>query len=104
MVARMAMRRRSIVKASLTLGVHRQDSPRRRGAATVVAVAVPASGGSMEQNRIGRREAIALLGAAGAAFAAGCGSPSEPSSTGGATSGNGTANAACAVTPTETIG
>jgi protocatechuate 3,4-dioxygenase beta subunit len=61
----------------------------------------------MERSRIGRREAIAMLGAAGAALAAGCGSETPTSATStmsGTTTGGGTTNAACAVTPTETIG
>ncbi len=58
----------------------------------------------MERNQIGRREAIAMLGAAGAALMAGCGdTPASPTATtGGTTTGN--TNAACAVTPTETAG
>jgi len=51
--------------------------------------------------RVGRREAIATIGAAGAALAFGCSeSPTDP---GGTTpvAGN---NAACAITPTETAG
>ena len=58
------------------------------------------------ENKIPRREAIAMLGAASAALAFGCGdSPTSPTdtTTGGTTTG-GTTNAACAVTPTETIG
>jgi protocatechuate 3,4-dioxygenase beta subunit len=54
---------------------------------------------------MGRREAIAAMGAAGAAVAFGCGnSPTSPTSTETATTTGGTTNAACAVTPTETIG
>jgi protocatechuate 3,4-dioxygenase beta subunit len=54
--------------------------------------------------KIARREAIALLGAAGAGFALGCAddSPAAPS-TGGASTG-GSSSAACAVTPQETAG
>lgn len=58
------------------------------------------------KKKIPRREAIAALGAAGAAFALGCGdSPTSPSdtTTGGTTTGGAT-NSTCAVTPTETIG
>ena len=52
--------------------------------------------------RVGRREAIAVMGAAGAAAVFGCAdSPTSP--TGTTTTGSGT-NGACAVTPTETIG
>ena len=61
----------------------------------------------MDERVIGRRQAIALLGAAGAALAAGCGSDTTSPSTGstGTTiNAVGTSSAACAVTPTETIG
>ena len=52
--------------------------------------------------RVGRRQAIAVMGAAGAAAVFGCGdSPTSP--TGTTTTGSVT-NGACAVTPTETIG
>ena len=59
----------------------------------------------MSQNRISRREALAAIGAAGTAFAFGCGSdsPTSPSTTTTTTTG-GTSSAACAVTPTETVG
>lgn len=57
----------------------------------------------MDQSKLGRREAIAMLGAAGAAFVAGCSTPSEPTSSGGTSTG-GSTNAACAVTPSETVG
>lgn len=56
----------------------------------------------MELGKVGRREAIAMLGAAGAALVAGCSSTTEPTGTDPGTGGN--PNAACAVTPTETIG
>src|SRR5262245_15540980 len=61
------------------------------------------------KRRIGRREALGVLGAAaGAAIAAGCGSDSMTGSseTGGATTGGGTTstNGSCAVTPSETAG
>jgi len=66
------------------------------------------------EKRIGRREALALIGATGAALAAGCGSdlPTSPTEVSGAattttttTTGGGVASgAACAVTPTETVG
>src|SRR5262245_60772825 len=48
-------------------------------------------------NKMARREAMALLGAAGAAIAFGCddNTPTSP---------DGSGNPACAVTPTETIG
>jgi protocatechuate 3,4-dioxygenase beta subunit len=61
----------------------------------------------MEKNRVTRREAIVMFGAAGAALTLGCGgdTPASPTTTtGGTTTGGGTTNAACAVTPTETIG
>ena len=56
----------------------------------------------MEGSRLlTRREALGVVGAAGAALAFGCGdSPTSPSTTSTTTS----TNAACAVTPTETIG
>ena len=51
-----------------------------------------------------RREALGAVGAASAALAFGCGdSPTSPSSTTSTTTSTST-NAACAVTPTETIG
>src|SRR5437870_13576878 len=59
--------------------------------------------------RVNRREALELLGAAGLAFAAGCGSSTSPSSTltttgtTGATGGT-SGTAGCAVTPEETAG
>lgn len=59
----------------------------------------------MSKKQIGRREAIAAIGAAGAAVAFGCGdSPAAPSSTATPTTTGGTTSSACAVTPTETIG
>jgi len=58
----------------------------------------------MNSKKIGRREAMAVMGAAGAAIAFGCGdSPTEPSSTSGSSTTTRT-NAACSVTPTETVG
>lgn len=59
-----------------------------------------------------RREAILLLSAAGAAFALGCGgsTPTGPSTTntppatGTTTTGGTVTNAACSVSPTETVG
>jgi protocatechuate 3,4-dioxygenase beta subunit len=60
---------------------------------------------------MGRREALAILGATGAVFAVGCAgeSPISPGTVASAadttTTGTGTATgAACAVTPTETVG
>ena len=60
----------------------------------------------MEKNKVGRREAILMFGAAGAALTLGCGgdSPTSPTTTGGGTTTGGTGNAACAVTPSETAG
>ena len=60
----------------------------------------------MKSRKMGRREALAAMGAASAAIALGCGdSPASPSA---ATSSGSTpttsTNAACAVTPTETVG
>jgi len=60
----------------------------------------------MKSRKMGRREALAAMGAASAAIALGCGdSPTSPSTTtsSGSTTTTST-NAACAVTPTETIG
>jgi protocatechuate 3,4-dioxygenase beta subunit len=60
----------------------------------------------MKSKKIGRREAMAVMGAASAAIALGCGdSPASPSTTTTTTTTPTTGtNAACAVTPTETIG
>lgn len=59
----------------------------------------------MQNRKVNRREAIVMLGAAGAAFSLGCGqdSPTSPSTTSTSTTSGGT-NATCAVTPTETVG
>jgi protocatechuate 3,4-dioxygenase beta subunit len=54
---------------------------------------------------ITRREALGAVGAASAALAFGCGdSPTSPSSVTSTTTSTTSTNAACAVTPTETIG
>jgi protocatechuate 3,4-dioxygenase beta subunit len=60
----------------------------------------------MTSRKVGRREALTAMGAAGAALALGCGSsPSSPSTTTTTTAPvTGSTNAACAVTPTETVG
>ncbi len=66
----------------------------------------------MNTKNIGRREVMRVIGAAGAAaFAFGCGgeTPTSPSTTtssttGAASTGVASTNAACAVTPTETVG
>lgn len=61
----------------------------------------------MSGKRIGRREAIGLMGAASAAVALGCSdSPASPTPTSAATTATPTtgSNSACAVTPTETVG
>jgi protocatechuate 3,4-dioxygenase beta subunit len=59
----------------------------------------------MSGKKIGRREAIGLMGAASAAVALGCSnSPASPTSTATTTTTTTGSNAACAVTPTETIG
>jgi protocatechuate 3,4-dioxygenase beta subunit len=59
----------------------------------------------MSNKRIGRRELLGAIGATGAAVAFGCGSssssPTSPTTTTTTTTSN---NAACAITPTETIG
>ena len=69
-----------------------------------------------DEKKIGRREALALLGATSAAFTWGCGatptSPTDAAATVGttgtpatpATTAGGATNAACAVTPNETVG
>ena len=59
----------------------------------------------MSSKRIGRREAIGVMGAASAALAFGCGgSPTEPDSGTSTTTSPGSTNSACAVTPGETAG
>jgi protocatechuate 3,4-dioxygenase beta subunit len=60
----------------------------------------------MNTKKVGRREALGVMGAAGAALAFGCGgSPTSPdTSTSASTTTTGSTNAACAVTPTETAG
>jgi protocatechuate 3,4-dioxygenase beta subunit len=59
----------------------------------------------MSTNKINRREAIGAIGAAGAAIAFGCGSsPVGPSASTSAGTTAGSANAACAATPSETAG
>jgi len=60
----------------------------------------------MMKRTIGRREALAFIGAAAsAAVAVGCGdSPSSPTSGTTGTTATTSTNAACAVTPTETVG
>jgi protocatechuate 3,4-dioxygenase beta subunit len=62
----------------------------------------------INEKKIARREAIAMIGAAGAAVAFGCGSESSPTSPTTATAGTapatGGTNTACAVTPSETVG
>ncbi len=58
----------------------------------------------MSIRKVGRREALGVMGAAGAALAFGCGgSPTSPD-TSTSTTTTGSTNAACAVTPTETAG
>ena len=56
----------------------------------------------MSNKKIGRRELLGAIGATGAAVAFGCGSSDSPTSP--TTTTTTTTNAACAVTPTETIG
>ena len=60
----------------------------------------------MSIKKVGRREALGVMGAAGAAMAFGCGgSPTSPdTSSSAATTTTGSTNAACAVTPGETAG
>jgi protocatechuate 3,4-dioxygenase beta subunit len=59
----------------------------------------------MKSRKIGRREAMAVMGAASAAVALGCGdSPASPTTTTTTTTPTTGTNTACAVTPTETIG
>jgi protocatechuate 3,4-dioxygenase beta subunit len=60
----------------------------------------------LKEKKIGRREALGALGVAGAALALGCGeSPTGPTTdTGASTTTTPGTNAACAVTPTETVG
>jgi protocatechuate 3,4-dioxygenase beta subunit len=61
--------------------------------------------GRMHSKKINRRELIGAMGAAGAAVAFGCGSsPTSPTSTSTTPTTTTGTNAACAVTPTETIG
>lgn len=58
----------------------------------------------MSSKKIGRREALTIMGAAGAAVALGCGdSPTSPTTSSVPSSSTST-NAACSVTPTETVG
>ena len=59
----------------------------------------------MKQKKLSRREALTVIGAAGAAISLGCGgdTPTSPSAVTTTTTG-GTSAAACAVTPSETIG
>jgi protocatechuate 3,4-dioxygenase beta subunit len=58
----------------------------------------------MSHRKLGRREAIGVMSAAGAAFAFGCGdSATSPTPSSSGSSGSST-NSACAVTPTETEG
>ena len=60
----------------------------------------------MRRKSIGRREALAAMGAAGAALALGCGSdsPAAAPRPPARTDSTASTNAACAVTPTETVG
>ncbi|MEP6914140.1 MAG: intradiol ring-cleavage dioxygenase [Acidobacteriota bacterium] len=58
----------------------------------------------MTVKRVGRREAIGVLGAAGAALAFGCGSSPTAASAANPAGITDSTNAACAVTPTETAG
>jgi len=58
----------------------------------------------MSNRKIGRRELLGAIGATGAAVAFGCGSSSGSPTSPTTTTTTTTNNAACAVTPTETIG
>jgi len=59
----------------------------------------------MQKHRIGRREALTLIGAAGAAAAFGCSNPAtSPSSSSTTAADPASTNASCAVTPAETAG
>ena len=59
----------------------------------------------MSIKKVGRREALGVMGAAGAGLAFGCGgSPTSPDTSTSSTTTTGSTNAACAVTPTETAG
>jgi protocatechuate 3,4-dioxygenase beta subunit len=59
----------------------------------------------MSSKRLGRREALGVMGAAGAALAFGCGgSPTSPDTASSTTTTTGSTNSACAVTPSETAG
>ena len=62
--------------------------------------------GDMKHRKVGRREAIGAMGAATAAMALGCAGelPTSPSTTDITSTGAGSTNAACAVTPSETAG
>jgi protocatechuate 3,4-dioxygenase beta subunit len=55
---------------------------------------------------VGRREALAMFGAAGAALAFGCAAdpPTSPATTTTTTTGSSSSSSSCAVTPTETVG
>jgi protocatechuate 3,4-dioxygenase beta subunit len=59
----------------------------------------------MSLKKVGRREALGVMSAAGAALAFGCGgSPTSPDTSTSTSTTTGSTNAACAVTPTETAG
>ena len=60
----------------------------------------------MKQKKLSRREALTVIGAAGAAISLGCGgeTPTSPSAVTTTPTTGGTTAAACAVTPSETIG
>ncbi|HJZ75705.1 MAG TPA: hypothetical protein VKE51_28420 [Vicinamibacterales bacterium] len=58
----------------------------------------------MHTHKIGRREALTLIGAAGAAAAFGCSNPVTSPSTTSTTTDPASTNASCAVTPGETAG
>src|SRR5262245_54937596 len=93
---------------------HEDTTARRNHEDTASTMTPPRRHEDTKIRLMGRREALAILGATGAVFAAGCAadSPTNPSAvasaadtaaSGSAAAGTAT-GAACAVTPNETIG
>jgi protocatechuate 3,4-dioxygenase beta subunit len=58
----------------------------------------------MDYRKIGRRDALGMLGAASAAFAFGCANDTPTSPATPTTTGSTSSSSSCAVTPTETVG